>query len=190
MMILNNRYEDYASLTARQAMEDTLRSACHRNIWNLEAVTAEPLPEDLSSIAQSYLSDVLAFISSCTQEMMFCCSVVFASHKNRFPSSECTKVVSKDQVSYSIGSKLGYMDTIYSVDDDDRLRLLRYVTEYIADELDARKFIVSVTPSPEHYRIFISWGIDKEAVGYAFHITDYSQIDAIKCGVPASDVFA
>lgn len=175
--------------TADKAMEETLAAACRYNLAHMPE-PADSLPDDLSCFSDMFLSDALAFISYCAESLLFCCTLTFARSPKFKASTETFSRVSKDNISYSIGSSLACGEALYKLDDDDRISLVDYIIDELASRLSDRGFSVSVTAHGDSLRIYVSWCTDKEAAGYIYHITDYSQIDAIKCGVPASDVFA
>lgn len=174
---------------AERAMELSLEAACRRNLAYLEQ-SPDDLPDDLSPIADMFESDVLSFVSATASSVAFHCFVTFTRPQRFRASTETYSRVVKDGLSYSIGSTMECAGALYKIDDDSRNHLVDYVVESLADRFTERGFTVSVTSHGDALRIYIGWCTDKEAAGYVYHVTDYSQIDAIKCGVPASDVFA
>lgn len=190
-MLDSNKYADYTDYTAQSAMEDTLVAACERNAERgaaMQMSTVE-LPDDVDFIVDAYEEDFLSFVQQCTANLLFCCTALF--HKaNKLSHAETSVRTTNDQRLYTLGQSIVIGDSRYSMDEDAQSRLFDAVVHGLAERMQSRGFMVSVTVTDNLTRVFVSWCLDKDTAGHIFSITDYSQVNALMKGVPASDVFA
>lgn len=189
MFSKHSQNRNWSDFDAEAAMMETLEAACQRNLAH-KSEPIDELPEDLSPFADMFIADILAFISHCASNVKFCTTITFMRPERFRSSSETFFRVANDALSYSIGQAISCGDSAYLVSDEGRERLIDFLIEKVCEDLSDKGFTIAATSAGNNARIFVSWCTDKEAAGYIYHITDYSQIDAIKCGVPASDVFA
>lgn len=197
-MLLTEKYKDYSDFTAHDALDITLEAACTRNQkWESEndlgRTTARISSEVIEDIAEMYLNKILDLIMASAAETRFDASVSIVANEHGLATGEHRRAV--NSLSLSIGNSLSAHGQTYRLSPEDVGRVFLTVDKRVSDTLVEKGFLVSSTDiSNDKLKYarshFISWNVDQDAVSHIYEIIDPSQLDAIKHGVPASDVFA